>query len=44
MSMARSRAGLHALLTALALIAVTSADAWAQAATITGRVTNEAAS
>ena len=42
MSMARSRVGVRALLTTFALIAVTSADAWAQAATITGRVTNEA--
>lgn len=42
MSMARSRVGVRALLTAFALTAVASADAWAQAATITGRVTNEA--
>src|SRR5690606_29051853 len=42
MSMARSRVGARALLTAFALVAVASADAWAQAATITGRVTNEA--
>lgn len=41
MIMARSRTGVRALLTALTLTVAGSATAWAQAATITGRVTNE---